>query len=190
MFGALLAAGACQAEPLLSASTELASPAERPATAAIARAIVAGVDKDDAESLKECMVDLHIRPGAYEKLFRTVALPELVTGEELYFVRPAHKPYCFTFYGAHLFRYWLLSVKTEPQGKAYKIRFVGVGDEFQVLRSASHGNYDIAETNCTASSCFTVTLRHDGVKYVPLRCSERRFAGDGKDIETPVACAN
>lgn len=168
------------AEPILSASTETSTQGERIPLPGVVRAILNSSDRWDRESLRECMAEKKVRKGSYERLFRSVALPGLTKGETLYFVRPALEPYCQTFYGAHLFRYWLVAVNERGTSKIYSVRHAGVADAFEVLSSAVNGSYDITETNCNAVRCGTVVMKFDGKRYVPFRCSERS-AGEGGD---------
>jgi len=177
------------AAPLVSASTETPTPGERVPSVAVVQAIVSSADQDDLDNLTACMADMKIRKGAFQRLFRSVALPIMNNGEELYFVRPALKPYCHTFYGAHLFRFWLITGDKGATPKTYKVRYAGAGDNFQVLPSTSNGNYDIAETNCSAWRCLTVFMKFDGEKYVPFRCIEKTDRENGGEVEREVQCS-
>jgi hypothetical protein len=183
-----LLAQVSNAEPILSASTENSTQGERIPLPGVARALLNSSDKRDLESLKECMADKKIRKGVYERLFRSVALPSLIKGETLYFVRPALEPYCHTFYGAHLFRYWLIVENERKTSKIYKVRYAGVADEFEVFSSASNCSYDIAETNCNAVSCSTVVMKFNGKQYEPFRCSEKSIRNDSSELEKSVPC--
>jgi hypothetical protein len=177
------------AAPLVSSSTETPAPGEKVPPAAVVQAIVGSVDKDDLDRLKACMADLKIRKGAFRRLFRSVALPVMKNGEELYFVRPALKPYCNAFYGAHVFRFWLIAGDKGATPKTYKVRYAGAADDFQVLPSTGNGSCDIAETNCTAWRCLTVFMKFDGEKYAPFRCIEKTDQENGGEIEREVPCS-
>jgi hypothetical protein len=178
-----------QAAPIISASTETTTAGERVPSVAVVQAIISSAKQDDLDSLTECMADMKIRKGDFRQLFRSVALPIMNIGEEVYFVRPALKPYCHTFYGAHLFRFWLIARDKDATRKTYKVRYTGRGDDFQVLPSTSNGNYDIAETNCTAWRCLTVFKKFDGEKYVPFRCIEKTDRENGAEVEREVECS-
>jgi hypothetical protein len=134
------------------------------------------------------MTDFKIPKGAYQSLFRSVSLPSTNKDEKLYFVRPSLEPYCQTFYGAHLFRFWLIAGTVDSIPMTYKVRYAGTGDYFEVLPSTSNGNYDIAETNCTAWRCLTVSKRFDGKKYEPFRCVEKTVREDQTEVEREIDC--
>jgi hypothetical protein len=180
---------ASHAAPIISASTETPTKGERVPSVAVVQAIVSSLDQDDRDSLAECTAAMKIRKAAVLRFFRSVALPNVNSGEEFYFVRPALKRYCHTFYGAHLFRFWLIAGGKGATPKTYKVRYAGAGDDFQVLSSISNGSYDIAETNCTAWRCLTVFMRFDGEQYLPFRCIEKTGRENGGEVEREVPCS-
>jgi hypothetical protein len=177
------------AAPIISASTETTTAGERVPSAAVVQAIIRSAKQDDLDSLTECMADMKIRKGDFRLLFRSVALPSMNNAEEVYFVRPALKPYCHTFYGAHLFRFWLIAGDKGATRKTYKVRYAGAADDFEVFPSTSNGNYDIAKTDCTAWKCLTVFMKFDGEKYVPFRCIEKTDRENGVEVEREVECS-
>lgn len=61
------------------------------------------------------------------------------TGGNYTFVRPATEPYLSTFYGAHVFRYWIIG-----NGK---IIFLSASDRFSILSSSHNNMRDIVVTN-------------------------------------------
>lgn len=173
-----------QAAPLLSVSTETKLTAAQTPSAAMMQAILSQADKEDVKTLNECRIELGLKKNAYPRLFKAVSLPAPKPGTQLYFVRPALQPYCQTFYGAHLFRFWLVS-QTQQQ---FTVDYAGVGDAFEVLPSQTNGHYDISETNCTASRCSTVEMKYGKNGYKPNRCSETHFRKDGTELKTVVKC--
>ena len=177
------------AAPVLSAGAETTIAGESVPPEAVVQAIISSAKQDDIDSLTECMADLKIPKGAYQSLFRSVLLPNTNNEEELYFVRPALEPYCQTFYGAHLFRFWLIAGAKDATPKTYKVRYAGRGDDFEVLPSTSNGKYDIAETNCTAWRCLTVFMKFDGEKYVPFHCIEKIDRENEGEVEMEVQCS-
>lgn len=177
-----------QAAPILSANTETAVPGESVPSETVVQPIIDSADQDELEGLAECMADLKIPKGACRQLFRAVALPGTNSSEEVYFVRPALEPYCHTFYGAHVFRFWLIAGARDATPKTYKVRYAGVGDNFEVLPSTTNGSYDIEVTNCTAWRCLTVSMKFDGKKYVPSRCVETTSRGDQGEAVREVDC--
>jgi hypothetical protein len=116
----------------------------------------------------------------------------LVPGERVYFLRPAARENpaesCFVFYGAHLFRYWLIVENELTIPKQYSVRLAGDGDEFSVLSTSAKGNFDIAQTGCTARGCDTTISRFDGSRYQPVRCRRMTFLESGKQVEQRVKC--
>lgn len=179
-----LMAPATMAAPIFSTSTEAElSAAKNPATALL-QAILSQADKEDLKTLNECRSELGLKKNAYPKLFKAVSLPAPKPGTQLYFVRPALQPYCQTFYGAHLFRFWLVS-QTQQQ---FVVDYAGAGDAFEVLPSQTNGHYDISETNCTASSCGTVEMQYGKNGYKPSRCSETHYREDGTEVKKAVKC--
>ena len=174
-----------QAAPLLTATAERPTAGERPSTATIATAVIRSINKNDLNYLNNCMRDLNIPQGAYDRLFRVVTLPRLRNGQQWYFVRPALNPYCQTFYGGSGFRHWLVSLSES----AYQVRYTGMGNTFKVLNTLSNGYYDIASSNCTTAECFTTTMKYVGNRYAPFQCSEvRSSGGSGSDVEFTVPC--
>lgn len=174
----------CQAAPLLSTSTEAELSTAKPPSAAMMQAILSQADKDDLESLNECRIEQGLKKNAYPKLFKALALPAPKPRTQLYFVRPALEPYCHTFYGTHLFRFWLVSQSKQQ----FTVDYAGIGDAFEVLPSQTNGHYDISETNCTASRCSTVEMKYGKNGYKPSRCSETHFREDGTELKTVVKC--
>lgn len=160
---------------VLHASTEGESAGETEPPMAAVDAMLAAADPADVASLHTCMLEAHIPRRRRPSLFLWTALPRTGAPERVYFMRPAHKPYCFTFYGAHLFRFWLMVERPGRSGQRYQVRYAGVGDFFEVLPSLSHGRHDITETNCTASRCGTRWYRFDGERYRAYRCAEESY---------------
>lgn len=170
-----------RALPLLSVETQKAMPGEQEPPPALAKAVVGMLDEDDVVSLKQCMKENGVPPSAFERVFRVIALPRVSTPQPLNFVRPALEPFCAALYGGHLFRYWLVAqVSDTPK---YALRHAGGGDTVEVLSSGTNGSFDLAETNCTASSCLTRILKFDGHGYRPFQC-QRQVYRNGKLAST------
>ncbi|WP_020560107.1 hypothetical protein [Thiofilum flexile] len=174
-----------QAAPLLTATADKPTAGENFPNTAMATVVVRSINKNELNYLNNCMRDLNIPQGAYERLLRMVTLPRLSNGQQWYFIRPALNPYCQTFYGNNGFRYWLVSLADG----AYQIRYSGQGSTFRVLNTISNGYYDIAASSCNSAECFTTTMKYVGERYTPFQCSEMRFsAGSGGDSEFNVPC--
>ncbi len=176
------------AETIMEASTEEVTAAEVTPPQALVDAILATVDRNDLASFSACVQSIGIRQHETSAFFRAVHLPTVSSEEELYFVRPALKPYCQTFYGAHLFRYWIIKRNKNRDHSSYEVRYAGVADAIKVL-SSQHLEYpDIDEKNCWAVGCGTVTLQYDGARYVAVKCTETTDNKDGSESTKRVPC--
>ncbi len=172
--------------PILTVETQQAMAGEQEPAPALAKAVVSALDEDDVVSLRQCMKEHGLPPNAYERVFRGVALPRVSTPQPLTFVRPALEPFCAALDGGHLLRYWLVAeISDAPK---YAIRHAGGGDTVEVLSSGTNGSFDLAETNCTTTSCLSRVLKFDGRRYRPVQC-ERQVYRNGKLASTQtVAC--
>ncbi|MBB5019068.1 hypothetical protein HNQ59_002366 [Chitinivorax tropicus] len=172
----------------MSSSTESLPTAgnQRP-TPAMMRAIMKSTDDTDQEGVAACLGELSLPQSALPRLFLSTPLPTIQAGERKYFVRPALAPYCQTFYGAHLFRFWLINAQTIKGKTQYQVLFSGIGDVFEVLSSTHHQQYDLIQTNCTASSCIKEKLQFNGQQYQAVEC---RFEGwkEGKEQNKLIPC--
>ena len=185
----LLLAIICNAEPILTASTEVPTKGESIASPSVVAAILALEDKDDVHRLDECIQELGLKKKDHHKLFRSVKVKKCPDGKELFFVRPALEPYCMAFYGAHLFRYWLVTVQKEAGKEKTRILFANGGDAFEILPEETMGYYDIATTGCTARDCGTANWKFDGKKYVAFRCILKEYSMENYDmVEKIVDC--
>lgn len=177
------------AEPILTASTETHSPDERIPAQEIVEAMLQAAQPDDLESLASCATEQGLTATQTRSLFSSVALPRLNATERVHFLRPALQPYCFTFYGAHLFRYWLIVEREQAGAKHYAVLWSGIGDAFEVLPAITYGQYAIRETNCTATACRTRQLRFNGQAYSDARCTRTAFDKSGKEITRDEPCS-
>jgi len=170
-----------ESTPILVSSTETTSKNEQTPSLDLVNFVMAHVDELDKELMKDCIQDLKINKNEYNKLFRSVVLPKLTPKQRIYFLRPALQPYCDVFYGAHLFRYWLVVEEVNKNKKSYEIRFSGGGDEFKVLKSLHNRNYDISTTSCNARLCESIWWQFDNDRYTPHRCVKRIFNGSNEE---------
>ncbi len=176
------------AEPILTASTETHSPDERIPAQEIVEAMLQTAQPDDLESLASCATEQGLTATQTRSLFSSVVLPRLNATERVHFLRPALQPYCFTFYGAHLFRYWLIAEREQAGAKHYAVLWSGIGDAFEVLPAITYGQYTIRETNCTATACRTRELRFNGQAYSDAHCTRTAFDKSGKEITRDEPC--
>jgi hypothetical protein len=98
------------------------------------------------------------------------AVPISLKGREIRFVRPTLDPYFAPFYGAHQFQHWLVSNGC--------ILHEGNADVFQILRVEHGGMRDIAETACTAITCYTTQFRFNqrSGRYKAASCRARTIS--------------
>ena len=176
------------AEPILSASTEVTSPGERIPPPGLVESMLETAEVEDINSLSECVKAQVLSKKDSRRLFRSVELPRLTPNERIYFLRPALTPYCFTFYGAHVFRYWLIAESGASKPKSFSVLWAGGGDSFEVMKSVMNGRYDIAETNCTASTCRTHQMRFNGRAYADDRCTQTGVDRKGRETVRDGPC--
>ncbi len=181
----LLPSRANCSETVFSASAESVSDIEKIPASTMIDAILSDADNDDNENFSGCLKELHIDTANRHTLFRAVRLPKINHNENLYFVRPALEPYCHAFYGAHVFRFWLLSEKK----KTYKILHRGIGDVLQVLRKKHHGYYDVIIENWTALNSIVYRYHYSGKEYKPALCKEVIFTNkECYAVEKKIPC--
>lgn len=173
---------------ILESSTEEATAGEITPRREVVDAILASVDSNDLASFKECVKEIRNAEDSTCKLFRTVQLPSMSGKEEIYFVRPSLKPYCHTFYGAHLFRYWIVKRNEDRRQSSYAVRYAGTADTVELISSQHYGYPNINETNCWAVGCGTATLQYDGIKYIAVKCIETTSSKDVKESTKRVPC--
>ncbi len=173
-----MAAPAAPRPPVLQAATETGTPGEVEPPAAAVDAMLKAADPADVALLRQCLRESGIPAQRRASLFLWTPLPATSSHEQVYFMRPAREPYCVAFYGAHVFRFWLM---VERSGQPYQVRHAGAGDAFEAQANLSHGRHDIAETNCTASGCATRWYRFNGVRYHAYRCTQT--SDDGRNGE-------
>ena len=177
------------AEPILTANTESITIGEKLPPPSMIDTLLSTIDENDSVLFSECLKEFHINKSRRHTLFKAVILPRLKQSETVYFVRPALEPYCFTFYGAHVFRYWLITENNDTSKKSYRILYAGIGDYFEVLQSKHSGYFDIMEKNCTAIRCVDSTMHYNGREYKPYSCKEIGYINEGRDsIEKQVPC--
>ena len=151
--------------------------------------ILAHEDKFSVHLLNDCVQELGLKKMDYHKLFRSVKVKQWPDGKQLFFVRPALETYCGAFYGAHLFRYWLVTKHKEAGKQKTRVLYSNGGDAFEILPEETMGYYDIATTGCTARDCLTATWKFDGAKYVTFRCVLKDFSAESDGmLEKTVDC--
>lgn len=141
-------------------------------------------DETDRALFDDC---LHESPRLSPAAFFQIAQLDL-NGDAHpdYFVRPASAPYCSAFYGAHLFRYWLITSHSGPHGPAYQIVLHNGSDEFRVLAASSHHYRDLQVISHNAVEIYTSIWRFDGHAYQPRSCRVRPVSGGRKTMPCPL----
>ena len=133
-------------------------------------------EPSDASYFGECMAE----GSRTAREFFTSSLLDLNhDGSPDYFVRPALRPYCGAFYGAHLFRYWLVTSHRKGGRISYRIVFKSGGDEATVLSHSTNGYRDLVLVGHNALESYTSTWHFNGSKYEPGSCTKRVFQQSG-----------
>jgi hypothetical protein len=130
---------------------------------------------DDVALLKECAAE---EGSSVAEFFSVAAIQLNKDRQSDYFIRPATQPYCFAFYGAHLFRYWFVASERKDGKPHYRIVLKNGGDEVRVLRSVSRGHHDLELVGHNAVEEDTSTWHFDGKKYAIVGCVRRAIAPD------------
>ncbi len=161
---------------MLQTGTAELAPEEKPAPRALAQAIVDAQPPGVVQDLRDCMKEKSIDDGAWERVFVATALPAFEAKERIYFVRPAHEPYCQTFYGAHVFQFWLVAARSTDGHDTYRLDHADAADEIKVLRTTHHARNDFLVDKQTATEAFDSTMQFDGKKWSATRCTLEEFA--------------
>jgi len=166
-------------EPVFWSDTETELKDTVSAPAGLIQFVLRGEDSDDNRSVHECMQEEKLKKGEEAALF-TVSRVSLKDDQSPgYFVRPALKPFCSTFYGAHLFRYWFVTSAMEKGRLVYRMAFKDGGDGAGVLPTSTNGYKDLLLYSHDAASEYWVTLAFDGREYKEKDCERKDFQEDG-----------
>ncbi|NVM75977.1 hypothetical protein FHW83_001764 [Duganella sp. SG902] len=169
------AACAAAAEPVFWSKTEAELTRTMPAPAGLIQHVLSGEDENDRRLLHECMREQDLKKGQEAALFLIAPLTVSRDAQKAYFVRPALKPYCSAFYGAHLFRYWLVTRNATGKGAAYRTIFKSGSDGVGVLPSSANGYNDLLVYSHNALSQYWVVLKFDGREYKEASCEKKDF---------------
>lgn len=175
---------AASSQVLLSADTESPLKGGMIPPRDVVQVILRG-EPDDVPLLNECMVEKEIGPKSAATLFTAKALHLNSDGVVDYFVRPALAPYCHVFYGAHLFRYWLVTSHRKHGKVTYKIAFKSGGDEARVLPSMTNGYHDLELMGHTAVVAQTSIWRFNGKEYRQAGCTVQVMGDNGWTDNAP-----
>jgi hypothetical protein len=99
------------------------------------------------------------------------------------------EPFCSAFYGAHFFRYWLVSTRSTGKGTGIsEILLASAADSVKVVDSSGGKNFEVLQTNCTALSCETATLRYHDHEFRAERCTRQHFVDGKASTEEVIKC--
>lgn len=157
-------------EPVLLVGTEASADGEVRPSQELVSVVLRAIDRRDIELLDECLSEQGLRQADYASLLRAVRI-DAGGGRNLWFVRPALRPYCFALYGAHAFHYFLIEERPSGSSERYRLLFQNRGDFFAVYRQQSHGLNDIEATGCIVSECRSARMSFDGRQYRPVQCT-------------------
>lgn len=166
-------------EPIFWSNTESELTSTVPAPAGLVQFILASEDADSRHQFRGCMQESDLKNGQEGALFSVAEINAVSNTEKVFFVRPALKPYCFAFYGAHLFRYWFVASSQLAKKHKYKILFKGGGDGIGVLPTRTNGVADLVAYGHTSVSQFWTTLAFDGHEFKEKGCARKDFQEDG-----------
>lgn len=188
----IIAVCALMAQPVFADDNPLFKAGEGPTpgeirpSAALVRVVLGAIDKDDIEQLDGCLAEHEFKRADYASLLLAVKI-DAGAGRTLWFVRPAHEPFCLALYGAHSFRYFWIEERPSGARPRFRIRFHSGGDYFAVYPQQSHGLNDIEETNCIATACISERMSFDGQKYQTVRCTRTTYE-DGRKVKEEERC--
>ena len=85
-------------------------------------------------------------------------------------MRPPDKPFHPPFYGAHIFRFWIVDAKGH-------IVFAAGADGFAMLTSSHEGMHDLRVSQCHGGACYATTEVFSHGKYKDAGCATTAIDG-------------
>lgn len=128
-------------------------------------------EPSDLENFEDCLKNNNISKNDLSKLFIVSYANINSSYKNIYFVRPAIEPFCLTFYGAHLFRYWFVKANSLGSKPSFELLFKAGGDGISVLDSETNGYKDLESESHTAIEIYRLQLKYDGKKYKNAKCT-------------------
>ncbi len=170
----LLAAGvgtalAAPRDALFESSTEDSTAGWSRIPERLAHALIASGDPTDRQLVDEAIHDDDLAHDDAQ-FFRAKPIRVALTGTPMRFVRPPDKPYHQVFYGAHIFRFWLVDARDH-------IVFASGADGFAVLKSSHGGMRDLRVSQCHGGYCYDTTLMFVHGQYVDAGCTTSAIDG-------------
>jgi hypothetical protein len=165
--------------PLFTTDSETEPPNKVAPPKGLIEFILKGEDANDNRLLAECLEEKGFTKKQASIFFSIYKIDLNSDGLPDYFVRPALKPYCFAFYGAHLFRYWLVTAQMKNGQHIYYVAFKNGGDGVSILPTKTNGYRDLLVVGYNAVEEHQVTLAFDGNEYQTKSCVKNMFSEEG-----------
>ena len=174
LFALLLAAcaGTALAAPrdtLFESSTEESTAGWSRISERLAHALIAAGDATDRELVDDAIRDDEL-PHNDAQFFRAKAIRVALAGPPMRFVRPPDQPYHQVFYGAHIFRFWLVDAHD-------RVVFASAADGFAVLKASHGGMHDLRVSQCHGGYCYDATFEFTHGKYADAGCTTTLIDG-------------
>lgn len=191
-----------QSPAVFKASTEQIHGPRQKVALALLRQILQQADLNEVDNLLACVRgnDDSIRYGRglqswgeadfkrAQKFFVLQSFATAGDNKQWLLLRPALKPYCQAFYGAHIFQYWLLTVADTDQATApanlqkWRVMQQSSADAL-ALHKVKTGKWLFAETHCRASACHSAWYELASAGLNLQFCSENGAHTQGEQIQ-------
>lgn len=133
-------------------------------------------DKHDRKMIAAAINDYGLANN-FHQFFRKAALNLSTKGDDRhFFVRPASEPYYSPFYGAHIFKFWLVT-------EHGKLLLTTAADKFSVLPNVSNNMHDLMISQCYGGYCYDTTLVYSHGQYRNQSCQKTLIA-TGEEISS------
>jgi hypothetical protein len=182
-------AQAANPPPILTTYTEIEPSNKVSPPKGLISFLLSDSDVDDKRLFKECMTNAGLESDSESKLFSVYKVNGPDDRHPDYLVRPALTPYCFAFYGAHLFRFWFVATDQNSNPQPYRILLKGPADVVSVLSSTTKSHHDLLVGNNTAVEEFDSVMVFNGSSYTEKKCTKTIYKNGGVR-ETGLPCAN
>lgn len=120
------------------------------------------VDSDTQQYADQCIRD-DARAKDYHQFLVAKTIPLSADNAPFTFVRPAHRPYCQAFYGAHIYALWVLD-------RRQQVVFATSADAFAVLDTSHKGMRDLVVSQCRGGYCYNSTFVFETRGYAQTSC--------------------
>ena len=161
----LAAPGASAHGPATSFATEDSTAGWMSIGEPLARKLVADGNKIERDTVQDAIKDEGLARN-YRQFFRARKIDLATTGRAAVFVRPASEPYYMPFYGAHIFRFWVVDA-------AGHVLLSSAADEVALLDSVHGGMRDLRVSQCRGGVCYDTTELFEHGQYRNGSCATR-----------------